>query len=165
VEWNGVEIHPDTPLRGRPLTELFRKADIDRMMKHLRDMGASFGITFADRTFLSNSRPALIAAELARERGRFQPVHESIFSAYFSQGLDIGDADVLSDILRNAGIDAAILKNAIHDRTYASRLLQAQQEAVQAGVTGVPTFVINAKSTIVGAQPVDVFRKVLQKIS
>jgi predicted DsbA family dithiol-disulfide isomerase len=145
------------------LTELFRQADIDRMMEHLRNMGASFGITFADRPFLSNSRPALIAAELARELGRFQPVHEAIFSAYFSQGFDIGDLDVLSDIVRNAGLDAAVLKNAVRNSTYASRLQQAQQEAVQAGVTGVPTFIIAGKRTIVGAQPLDVFRKALGK--
>lgn len=165
MEWIGVEIHPDTPPQGRPLTELFRQADIDRMMEHLRNMGAPFGITFADRPFLSNSRPALIAAELAREQGRFQPVHEAIFSAYFSQGFDIGDIDVLSNIVQHAGLDAAVLKNAIEKSTYAARLQQAQQEAAQAGVTGVPTFVIARKSAIVGAQPLDVFRKALGKRS
>jgi predicted DsbA family dithiol-disulfide isomerase len=165
VEWIGVEIHPETPPRGRPLTELFRQADIDRMMEHLRGMGAAFGITFADRPFLSNSRPALIAAEIAREQGRFQPVHEAVFSAYFSHGLDIGDPDVLSDIVRHAGLDAAALGYAIRNGTYTSRLQQAQQEAAQTGVTGVPTFVIAGGRTIVGAQPLDVFRKVLGKSS
>jgi predicted DsbA family dithiol-disulfide isomerase len=92
-------------------------------------------------------------------------VHEAIFSAYFSQGFDIGDLDVLSDIVRNAGLDAAVLKNAVRNSTYASRLQQAQQEAVQAGVTGVPTFIIAGKRTIVGAQPLDVFRKALGKSS
>ena len=165
MEWTGLEIHPDTPPRGRPLTELFRQEDIDRMMKHLRGMGASFGITFADRPFLSNSRLALITAELAREQGGFQSVHAAIFSAYFSQGIDIGDLDVLSDIMRNTGLDAAMLKNAISSSTYTSRLLQAQQDASQAGITGVPTFVIAGKRTIVGAQPLDVFRKALGKSS
>ena len=165
MEWTGVEIHPDTPPRGRPLTELFRQEDIDRMMKHLCDMGASFGITFAERPFLSNSRLALITADLAREQGRFQPVHVAIFSAYFSQGIDIGDIDVLSDIMRNAGLDAAMLKDAISRSTYTSRMLKAQQEAAEAGVTGVPTFVIDAKRTIIGAQPLDVFRKALGKRS
>jgi predicted DsbA family dithiol-disulfide isomerase len=165
VEWISVEIHPDTPERGRPLTELFRQVDIDLMMKHLRSMGASFGITFVDRSLLSNSRPALFAAEFARQQDRFQAVHEAIFSAYFSKGFDIGDTDVLSDIVEKTGLDAALLKNAINSRIYASRLLQAQQEAVQAGITGVPTFVIAGKTTIVGAQPLDVFRKTLMRSS
>ena len=147
------------------MNELFRQADTDRMMEHLRTMGASFGITFADRPFLSNSRPALIAAELARERGRFQPVHEAIFSAYFSQGLDIGDLDVLSGIVEDAGLDAAMLTSAIRNNTYASRLQEAQQRAAKAGVTGVPTFVLADRRVIVGAQPLDVFRKALGKKS
>jgi predicted DsbA family dithiol-disulfide isomerase len=165
VEWTGIEIHPDTPPRGRPLTELFRQADIDRMMEHLRVMGAPFGITFVDRPFLSNSRPALIAAELAREQDRFQPVHEAIFSAYFSQGLDIGDLDTLCGIMQKAGLDAAALENAVRNSTYASRLQQAQKDAAEAGVTGVPTFLVEGKGTIVGAQPLDVFRKALGRRS
>ncbi len=160
-----MEIHPETPSRGRPLNELFRQADIDRMMEHLRTMGAPFGIIFADRPFLSNSRLALIAAEFAREQGRLQPVHEAIFSAYFSQGLDIGDIDVLSDVVRQAGLDAEAFKNAARGSTYVSRLQAAQLEAARAGVTGVPTFVIAGKRTIVGAQPLDVFRKALKKSS
>ncbi len=158
-----MQIHPETPPTGRPMTELFRKADIGRMTEHLRTMGAPFGITFADRPFLSNSRLALIAAEFARGQGRFQPVHEAIFSAYFSQGLDIGDLDVLSDIIRKAGLDAEAFRGETRSNSYACLLQQAQQKAAEAGVTGVPTFIIAGKRTIVGAQPLDVFRKALGK--
>ena len=145
------------------MTDLFRQADIDRMIGHLRAMGAPFGITFADRPFLSNSHAALIAAEFARDRGKFQEVHEAIFAAYFSRALDIGDPAVLSDIVQEAGIEPSLLAEAVKDTTYAARLQQAQKMASDAGVTGVPTFVIDNKRTIVGAQPLDVFRKALTK--
>ena len=158
-----MEIHPDTPPRGRPLAELFRQEDIDRMMGHLRTMGAQFGIAFADRPFLSNSRPALIAAEFARDHDRFQQVHEAIFAAYFSQGLDIGNLDILADILRTAGLDPESFRSAVADGTYTNRLQQAQQDAAAAGVTGVPTFVLAGSRTVVGAQPLDVFRQALRK--
>ncbi len=146
------------------MTDRFPQADIDRMMSHLRSMGAPFGITFADRPFLSNSRQALIAAELARDEGRFQAVHEAIFSAYFSRGLDIGSLDVLSGIVQDAGIDAAQLADAVRKDTYVSRLQEAQRQAGEAGVTGVPTFVLGGKRTIVGAQPLEVFRSTLRKL-
>jgi predicted DsbA family dithiol-disulfide isomerase len=162
VDWIGVEIHPETPPQGRPLTELFPPADIDRMMEHLRGMGAPFGITFTDRPLLSNSKAALIAAEFSREQGRFQQVHESIFSSYFSHGLDIGDLDVLADILRNAGLDGDAFKSAVAKGTYLPRLAQAQQEATLAGVTGVPVFIIDGTRRLIGAQPLDVFRKTLR---
>ncbi|HET7319485.1 MAG TPA: DsbA family protein [Nitrospirota bacterium] len=164
VEWTGVEIHPETPPEGRPLTELYRAADIERMMKHIREMGTAFGIGFADRPFLSNSRPALQAAEFARERGPFGQFHSALFSAYFSQGLDIGDLEILAQIARDSNLDADAMLDAVRSGTYLPRLHHAQQEAARLGVTGVPTFFIGAGKSVVGAQPLDVFRKVLRSV-
>ncbi len=127
-------------------------------------MGGPYGITYADRPFLSNSRRALMAAEFSRDRAKFQPVHEAIFSSYFSHGLDIGNFEVLSHIARSAGLDPGELKSAVENNTYAPRLVQAQRQAAEAGVTGVPTFVIAGAKTIVGAQPIDVFRKAIASI-
>ena len=164
MEWRGVEIHPETPEGGRPLTELFRKEDVDGMMAHLRSAGAPFGITFADRPFLSNSRRALQAAEFAREHGKFDRLHPALFSAYFSQALDIGSMDVLLKIGQEAGLDTAAMEKAIMSNAFMPKLAQAQEDAGKAGVTGVPTFVINGRKTIVGAQPLDVFRKALRSV-
>jgi len=146
------------------MTKRFRQEDIDRIMENLRATGAQFGITFADRPFLSNSRLALQAAEFAREQGRFTEFHPALFSAYFSQGLDIGDLDVLSEIAGNAGLDAVAMKNALQSGKYLQTLAQAQEDAARLGVTGVPTFFIENKKTIVGAQPLDVFRKTLRSL-
>jgi predicted DsbA family dithiol-disulfide isomerase len=132
------------------------------MMEYLRTMGAQFGITFVDRPFLSNSRLALQAAEFARENDRFTEFHSPLFAAYFSQGLDIGDLDVLSQIARDAGLDAHAMMSAIQTGKYLPKLREAQQEAARLGVTGVPTFLIGEKKSIVGAQPLAVFRKVLR---
>ncbi len=144
------------------MTKRFRPEDIGRIMRHLRVMGAPFGIAFADRPLLSNSRMALQAAEFSREQGRFEPFHAALFAAYFSHGLDIGDLDVLSGIARDAGLDAGALKSALQSGKYLPKLKEAQEEAARLGVTGVPAFFIGDKKSIVGAQPLDVFRKALR---
>lgn len=162
VEWRGVEIHPDTPRGGRPLADLFRSEDINRTMRHLRIAGAPFGITFADRAFLSNSRPALQAAEYARDHGRFHQLHIALFASYFSLGLDIGDLDILAQLAADAGLDPSGMKKAIRDGTYLHRVEEMRQEAGLREVTGVPTFFIEDKKSIVGAQPLDIFRKALR---
>ena len=162
VEWRGIEIHPETPPGGRPLTELFREEDIQSMNGHLRAAGAPFGITFIDRPFLSNSHSALLAAEFSREQGKFDMFHPVIFSAYFSHGLDIGNLDILSQLGEDAGLDAKALRNAVLKGTHLPRLDAAKEDASRIGVTGVPTFLVNKKVTIVGAQPLDVFRKTLK---
>jgi len=162
VEWRGVEIHPETPPEGRLLTDLFRADDINRMMKHLRAMGAQFGITFADRPFLSNSRHALLAAEFAREQGKFQEFHSGLFSAYFSQALDIGNTEILSQIASDTGLDDEAMVASIRSDRYLMQLEKAKEDAGRHGVTGVPTFFIGDKRSIVGAQPLDIFRKMLR---
>ncbi len=156
-----MEIHPETPSEGTLMTARFPAADIKRMMAHLRVMGTPFGIAFVDRPILSNSHPALLAAEFAREQGKFQVFHEAVFASYFSHGLDIGDLDVLRQIARNVGIDADALADAVTSGKHLPLLETTKEDAARLGVTGVPTFFINDKSSIVGAQSLEVFRKTL----
>jgi predicted DsbA family dithiol-disulfide isomerase len=164
IQWLGIEIHPETPPQGRPLTDLFRAQDINRMMEHLRVMGTQFGIAFADRPFLSNSHSALLAAEFARDHGKFAEFHSAVFSAYFSQALDIGNREVLAGIAEDIGLDAATMLAAVDGGVSSARLAEAQAEASRLGVTGVPAFFFNNKKSVFGAQPLDVFRKVLRSL-
>jgi len=144
------------------MTSRFLPEDIKRIMKHLRSMGAPFGIAFVDRPLLSNSRLALQAAEFAREHDLFDPFHIALFAAYFSHGLDIGDIDVLAMIARDAGLDAGAMKQALQGGKYLPGLEAAKEEAAVRGVSGVPAFFIRDKKSVVGAQPLDVFRKALR---
>ena len=132
------------------------------MNGHLRIAGAAFGITFADRPFLSNSNKALQAAEFARDHGRFEALHSALLSAYFSQGLDIGNIEILGRIAQEAGLDPDPLISAVQTGTYLPRLEAAKEDAMLLGVTGVPAFFINRKKSVFGAQPLDVFRKALR---
>jgi predicted DsbA family dithiol-disulfide isomerase len=159
-----VEIHPETPPEGTLMTKRFRPEEIERMIGHLRSMGAPFGITFADRALLSNSRLALQAAEFSREHGKFELFHAALFAAYFSHGLDIGNIDVLKQVGQDAGLDIEAMAHELHCGKYLPKLAEAQEESVRLGVTGVPTFFIGDKKCVVGAQPLDVFRKVLRSV-
>jgi predicted DsbA family dithiol-disulfide isomerase len=144
------------------MAKRFRPEDIKRMMEHLRSMGAPFGITFVDRPILSNSRLALQAAEFAREQDLFDPFHTALFAAYFSRGLDIGNIDVLALIAHESGLDAGAMKQALQVGKYLPGLEAAKEEAAVRVVTGVPTFFIGDKKSVVGAQPLEVFRKALR---
>ncbi len=146
------------------MTKRFQPADIERIMNHLRTMGAPFGIVFADRPFLSNSRLALQAAEFSREHGAFGPFHAALFAAYFSHGLDIGNPEVLKQIARDAGLDAEAMAHDLRSGKYLPKLEETREESARLGVTGVPTFFIGDKKSIVGAQPLETFRKVLRSV-
>ena len=162
--WIGYELHPDTHPEGILLSERFKGYDVSQMYDHLRQRGKEFGVVFGDRTVLSNSRLALEAAEYARDMGKFESFHETMFRYYFTEAYDIGSIDVIKSVAAESRLDAGDMMKAISEKRYRPRLIQARQEGEKINLTGVPTFIITGKYKIVGAQPVEVFKEVFSKI-
>jgi len=135
------------------------------MFDNLRRHGKEFGIVFADRTLLSNSRLSLEASEYARDMGKYEQFHEQIFHAYFTETMDIGNAGILRKIASECGLDGTDLMQALKNGCYKLRLDDAKKEGLKIQLTGVPTFMINNKHKIVGAQPIKTFTDILDKIA
>lgn len=163
-EWVSYEIHPETPPEGTLLKDQFPGADLEAMYNRLNEAGKPYGIEFGEITLLSNSQKALEASEYAREHGKFDEMHERLFHAYFTETKDIGDVPFLLGIAEDIGLDPNDLKEALEQEKYVPVLKKAVQEGKQLEVTGTPTFLINNKYKVVGAQPIDVFRNVLEQI-
>jgi predicted DsbA family dithiol-disulfide isomerase len=163
-KWVSYELHPETPPAGMLLSERFRGYDLSSFYDQLRARGKEAGIVFGDLTVLSNSRLALMASEYARDLGRYDSFHKNIFHAYFTEGLDIGKLSVIAAIAVKSGLDEKETLSAVRDDRYASRLNETRKEGQLIGLTGVPLFVIENKYKIVGAQPIETFRNLLDKI-
>ena len=86
------------------------------------------------------------------------------FMRYFTEGLDIGNLDVIADVAKKSGLDEKETLSAVRDGRYASRLNEARKEGELIGLTGVPLFIIENKYQITGAQPIETFRNLLDKI-
>lgn len=134
------------------------------MYDQLRQRGKEFGIVFGNRTLLSNSLLALEASEYARDMGKYESFHEIMLRSYFTDAHDIGDIDVIKSVAIESGLDADDLANALKDGRYRLRLTEARKAGEKINLTGVPTFMINEKYKIVGAQPVDVFKEIFSKM-
>lgn len=156
--WISYELHPETPSEGILLSERFKGHDVSKVYDQLRERGKEYSIVFGNRTLLSNSRKALEASEYARDMNKYESFHENIFHAYFTDGLDIGSLDVISSVAQKSGLDADDLLDVIKNERYKPRLASARKEGRLINLTGVPTFIINDKHRIVGAQQIDVFR-------
>jgi predicted DsbA family dithiol-disulfide isomerase len=134
------------------------------MYDQLRQRGKEFGIVFCNHTLLSNSRLALETSEYARDMWKYESFDESIFRFYFTEAYDIGNIEVIKSVAVEIGLDVDNMMKAISGKHYRARLFQARQEGEKINLTGVPTFIINGKYKIVGAQPVEVFKEVLSKL-
>ena len=113
---------------------------------------------------MSNSRFALEASEYARDLGRFDIFHEKLFRAYFTDLLDIGRLEVLSSAAEESGVDVDGMRQTLRERRYAPRLAAVQEEAERCFVSGVPTFVINGRHQVIGAQPIEIFEDLFRKL-
>ena len=134
------------------------------MYENIRRRGDEFGIKFGPRLLLSNSRMSLEASEYARDMGKYELFHERMFYTYFTESKDIGSLDVLTESARVCGLDTDELLKALKERRYAHRLEESRKEAAKINLTGVPTFIINGKTKVVGAQQIAVFRDLLKKM-
>ena len=146
-----------------PLTSLFSVDRLEGMFQNLERMGDQYGIQFSRASMLPNSRLALKAGEFAREKGRFDFFHEEVFHSYFVDGKNIGDIDVVQDIMLRVGLDADELLRSLEQKRYDEALMQARQDAAGYFVHAVPTFLIEDSRPIVGIQSIDLFRDTLKK--
>ena len=147
------------------MSERFKGYDVTQMYDNLRRRGKEIGIVFGDRSVLSNSRLSLEASEYARDMGKHEQFHEKIFHAYFTETMDIGNAEILCKVAAGCGLDSIDMMRALKDGCYKLRLDEARKEGLKIQLTGVPTFIINDKHKIVGAQPEKVFTDIIDKIS
>jgi predicted DsbA family dithiol-disulfide isomerase len=135
------------------------------MFDDLRRRGKAFGIVFGELSVLSNSRLSLEAGEYARDMGKHEQFHKKIFHAYFTETMDIGNAEKLCGVAAACGLDPIDMMRSLKDGSYKLRLDAARKEGLKIQLTGVPTFIINDRHKIVGAQPETVFTDILDEIA
>lgn len=134
------------------------------MFANLRNVGKLYDIDFVGNNLLSNSHLALAAGEYANEKGKFEEFHEKLFHTYFNEGKDIGDIKVLSNIAESLGLNQEEMVKKLEDGTYDNVLTNTQETAHQHDIRSTPTFIIDDKYIIVGAQSVEAFKEALLNI-
>lgn len=160
-----LEIHPETPPAGMPVSGLgYPPGQWRRMMERLAEMAHEERIPFAAREFTTNSRKTLLLAEAVREEApeTFEALNEKIFGAFFGDAKNIGDDAVLRDLASQAGVPEEIVGRAWTDPAYPDILRRNRLIAAQLGVTGVPTFVIGNR-ILAGAVSVETLLDAAQR--
>jgi predicted DsbA family dithiol-disulfide isomerase len=130
----------------------------------LKARAKALGLTMLDREFLPSTRRAHEAAELARDRGRLEPMHAALLRRYWTHGEDLYKLETLRGAATDAGLDPDELQQAIEAGTYKKTVEDAVAEARSLGVRAVPMFVLRDELAIEGAQELRVFRSAMQQL-
>lgn len=135
-----------------------------RANKDLKERAAEIGLTFnPDAIIPSNSFDAHRLIRLASEHGLEDEAGERLFAAYFSNGENIGKHETLKQIAGELGLPAEETEEMLQGDTYADEVRADEKEAAQLGIRGVPFFLFDRKYALRGAQPEEVFLRVLQQ--
>ncbi len=164
VEWKPFFLHPETPPEGFQLPPQLR-ARFASSHERLDQMAKAAGLKMVHPDYIPNSRRALEATEYAREQGKAEEFHHVVFRKYYGEGLDIHQWPVLRAAAEEVGLNAEEMQRATDAGKYHAMLDSEIETAQELGVNAVPTYVLNDKYGIVGAQPYEVFERVLAKLA
>ncbi len=171
VHWYPYQLHPDAPAGGydyrATIEQKYGRETIARMFAHITQVGAAAGIEFhLDR--ISRGANTFNAHRLlywARAAGVQNQVCEASFDAYFCRGQDLGDPETLVAIAVANGLDGADIRTRLASDVDRDKIEELRAFAARQGVSGVPLFIIDGAHTLGGAQSVDTFISVLDRIA
>lgn len=167
IGWRPFQLNPEMPRAGMNreiyLASKFGGAErASRIYEHIRAAGEPLGIDFRfDR--IRRTPSTLDSHRLIRWAGTANvqnEVVEKLFVAYFVNGEDIGDHDVLARISGECGMDAGLVADLLAQDADLDLIRKEDSLARSMGINGVPCFIIDRQYAVSGAQDVPVFHKV-----
>ena len=170
VFWRPYRLDPSIPKEGVD-RKAYLKAKFgdgprnSAMGDALRSEGSGEGITFAfDK--IAKTPNTLDSHRLIRwagGQGVQDEVVERLFSAYFLEGRDIGDAGVLTDVAREAGMDSTLVSELLAKDSDLAVVEREAGMANQMGISGVPTFIFDSRFMISGAREPEILARIIDR--
>jgi len=159
VEHCAFELHPGIPLEGQAVPWPAERMAAARA--RFAQVAEAEGLEYGERSHWYNSVPAHEAALWADDHGDGETFRRSVYRAYFVDGLNIGQPDVLAELARGSGLDGAALRESLAAGEYRDRVQEQFEYARAVGVTGVPAYVAG-QYLMVGAQSFEVYCQLIE---
>ena len=160
IEWHPFQLNPDMPKGGMDRVEYLelkfggKEGALQSYAPVVeRAEALGLGIDFAAIERTPNTLDAHRVIHWAGLEGRQTPLVAALFRAYFNEGRNIGDHDVLCDIAGAVGLDRDMTATLLAGNSDAEDIQKRDRHSREIGVTGVPTFILASRHAVFGAQP------------
>jgi len=173
IRFQPFELNPQLPPDGQDITEhLVQKygstpEQLQRNRETIRARGAELGFTFemGKRSRVYNTFDAHRLLHWAELEGRQRDLKRALFTAYFTEGRNPSDREVLIDVAAQAGLDTVRAREVLESGRYADEVREREQFYGQQGIRAVPSVIVDGQYLIQGGQPVEVFEQALRQIA
>lgn len=173
IHFQPFELNPQMPPGGQDIVEHLAqkygstREQLTRNQEAIRARGAELGFAFDmhKRSRVYNTFDAHRLLHWAEEEGRQRELKRALFAAYFTDGRDPSDREVLIDVATQAGLDPLRAREILESDRYADEVRERERFYAQRGIQAVPSVIVNDQYLIQGGQPVEVFEQALRKIA
>jgi predicted DsbA family dithiol-disulfide isomerase len=166
VYWHAFELRPEPVPTLDPDGEYLHHV----WNQSVYPMARQRGMTLKLPPVQPRSRRAFELAEFARAKGRFDKTHRALFKAFFEDGRDLNNIEVLLEIGAKVGVDTKHLRAALEQGTYLERVIDDERQAQELDISAVPTTMVRQadaaleKAVVIrGAQPYDVLKAAAER--
>jgi len=135
--------------------------DIGAMNINMKSLMEQEGLPYENRSMTYNSRLAQELGAWADTQKDGNAVHNQIYQAYFVKNKNIGQIDVLIDIVKQLGLNETEARDILDKRSFKDVVDNDWTKAREVGVTGVPTYIAGGAG-IVGAQPYETLAQLVE---
>ena len=173
IRFQPFELNPGMPAEGQNIVvHVAQKYGATREQsaasrKAIQDRAAAVGFRMvtSDQSRIYNTFDAHRLLHWAEIEGRQAALKHALFDAYFTDGENPSDHDVLVAAARKAGLDGEVAREVLTSGRYGDEVRAAERRWHEAGVSAVPAVIINDKYLISGGQPADAFERALRAIA
>jgi len=172
IEWHPFQLNPDMPREGMDRAAYLeakfggkdRAAEVYAKIAEAAE-AAGLEIDWSTIARTPNTLDAHRLIHWAGIEGRQTPVVSFLFRAYFREGRDIGEPEVLLSVADKAGMDMEMTRTLLEGDADLDEIRARDDHARARGVTGVPTFVVANTHVVPGAQPPELWENVIAELA
>ena len=173
LHFQPFELNPQMGPDGQDITEHISQKygsaadDIARNQEALRARGAAVGFQFdfQRRGRIYNTFDAHRLLHWAEGEGKQHALKNALFTAYFTEGRDPSDHEVLVSVAASVGLDAARARQILAADEFAAAVREREKFYAGLGIHAVPSVIINDRHLIQGGQPPEVFEQALRRLA
>ena len=172
IEWHPFRLNPDMPAGGmdrRAYMEAKFGGQQGAVAAYLPVVraaeAAGLEINLSAITRQPDTTDAHRLIHWAGLEGRQTPVVAGLFRAYFREGRDIGDTEVLAEVAGGAGMDAEVVARLLASDSDRETVLAREAHGRARGINAVPTFIVADSYVLPGAQPTALWQQVIAELA
>ena len=170
IVWKSFQLNPDMKTEaGKNINQYLAEIkgwsveQAKEMNDRVTEMAKQVGLEYdLNKAVVANSFNAHRLIQFAKNTGKGDAAEERLFKAYFTEGKNVDDLHVLSQLAGEIGLNITEVDEVLKSAAFSDEVQQDVYEAQQVGVRGVPFFVLGNKYAVSGAQESATFLQALK---